>query len=129
MGSAIFGMNTARRSRAFNDVESSAAFNRIGTRYDNAKSKADERAGKSYLKHFRKLVAKHNTKNHAGQIAITAGMGACGVTIDGVGLSYDPRWNGFNQRRDTTPLMQLLFAIDEALDYDWAYTLDGEVLN
>lgn len=129
MSSVIFKMGSGDQSRPFNAVELSKAFNRIEGNYENAKAKADERAGQSFLKYFRKLVAKHNTKNHAGKITIVAAMGMCGVYIDGVSLSSDHRWNGFAHHPNVTPLMQLLFAIEETMDYDWAWTLDGEALN
>ena len=129
MGSVIYTMGTASRSVPFTALDRSPAFNRIRDAYDNAKAKVDERIAKRYLKHFRRLVAKHNTKNHAGKITISAAMGACSVDIDGVSIEHDSRWNGWNQRKGCTPLMRLLFDIDSALNWDWAYALDGEALN
>lgn len=124
--SSAFGVRPSRPATA---LEERGDFRRIEENYGNAKAKVDERTGRSYLKLFRRLVAKHNTKNHAGKIKIYAAMGACGITIGEHMLAHDSRWNGFQHREKTTPLMVLLHEIEQALDYDWAWTLDGEALN
>lgn len=129
MGSCVITMGNPSRVARWTQLDNMPAMRRIEEAYDDAKGKVDERIGKRYLKLFRKLVAKHNTKNHAGKITISAAMGACSVDIDGVSIEHDRRWNGWNQRKNFNSLMQLLFDIDAALDYDWAYTLDAEALN
>jgi LytS/YehU family sensor histidine kinase len=131
MGSAVITSSAfgARPSLPPTSLESRKDFLRIEENYSNAKAKVDGRTGRSYLKLFRRLVAKHNTKNHAGEIKIYAAMGACGITIGEHMLGHDSRWNGFQHREKTTPLMALLHEIEQALDYDWAWTLDGEALN
>lgn len=129
MGTCVITCGNPSRVVPWTKLDDMPAMRRIEEAYDDAKNKVDERIGKRYLKLFRKLVAKHNSENHAGKITICAAMGMCTVQIAGVSIEHDRRWNGWNKRKEASPLVRLLFDIDGALDYDWACSLDGEALN
>lgn len=114
-----------RPSRANNAIEDKASFLQVERRLADAIEKAERKAAYQFLRLYRRELAKFNTKNHV--ITITAAMGS--VTVDVNGEAF--RWGQLTQDRapSSHPLLQLLHDIDESLDYDWAWHLDGERLN
>jgi hypothetical protein len=126
MGTVVITCGPRSVSRPLNAVERDAAFKHIEESLENAKEKAERAAGQQFLKLFRKMVAAHDTRNHAGRITISAGMGCATVDIDGEAVEWGPY---SRTCREPTPLLQTLLEINASLDWDWACTLDGEALN
>lgn len=100
----------------------SGAAKKIEAQYARAWSDSRHNAGKRFLKLFRRLLRKHNTRRHI--ITIAGGMGMYYVSVNGEML-MDKR----NRQYRATPVYELLHDIQDCLSSDWDYTLEGERLN
>lgn len=118
-----FGLPTSRYAK-MTPVSDTAKYKQIlsvrDDEHERATIRIERKCAKKMLAYYRKLLRKHNTKNHV--IACWEGMGACGVTINGQMLGNFPAPRSMG-------ILQLLSDIEESMDSSWAYLLGGEVLN
>lgn len=84
--------------------------------------KAAENAAKRYLTLYRRLLRKHNTRNHV--ITVEGGMGCYNIEINGKDLLDRAHY----QYR-ATPVYELLHDIQDSFLSAWDYHLEGERLN
>ncbi|MEE8209096.1 MAG: hypothetical protein V3T88_09145 [Nitrosomonadaceae bacterium] len=90
----------------------------ITTAWNNELDCANSVYAQMFLGAFREAIDKHDTHRHV--LTICAGMGHAFVMVDGKIPDHYP---------DTSPIMVLIRAIDRALDWKWAHSLDWEKLN
>lgn len=125
MGSVIFTMGSGLKTLPWTAIDSDPKFKALNDKWDDAKARADRLAGKRFLAYFRKRLLAYNTGRHT--ISICAAMGMCSIDIDGESVEWGNFGGDFVRKRSA--VVAELLAIHQALDYDWAWTLDGEVLN
>jgi hypothetical protein len=83
-------------------------------------AQATERAAHKYLEIFRQMLGKYNFSRH--KITLFCAMGVSNVMVDDKFLHERPNW------KENAPY-KLLQEIEECMDWDWAYHLDGKSLN
>lgn len=125
MGTVVISMNSGRKSLPWTDIDADPKFKALNSKWEDAKAKADEQAGKRFLEYFRKRLLPYNTGRHT--ISICAAMGMCTIDIDGKAVEHGNFGGDWVRRR--SPVVEELLSMNQALDYDWAYVLDGEILN
>lgn len=103
-------------------VNSLPAISKIHRQMEHALNKVYINAGKRHLRVFRRLLRKHNTRNH--KITVEGGMGMYYVAVNGKHLLDRKHY----QYR-ATPVYELLHDIQDAFLSDWDWTLEGESLN
>jgi len=96
----------------------------VQARADEAKDRIDEAYAQRFLVHYRALLRGSNLRRH--KFTIRAAMGVAFLLVNGEQFLPQDLMPKFNRR---SSLVQLLEGIQESLDYDWAYYLDGEELN
>src|SRR5437868_14312775 len=94
-------------------------FKAIAECMDKEIADATLRAAMKYLEIYRKLLKAHNYSRH--KITLLCGMGTGCVLVDGELLYNRPNWR-------QNKALNLLWDIEETLDWDWSYHLDGQSL-
>lgn len=85
---------------------------------ENAEYRISLKHSKRFLAYYRKKVAKFKLHNH--KLQLECAMGSCCVRLSGevyYGTGRTPEFD------------DLITSIHQSMNWDWAYLLDGELLN
>jgi len=119
----VFSPYSGHGSRRFNPVEYAARSVELENELEAAIESAREAAAAKFLAFYRTLLAPHCIANH--RIVISAAMGL--ATVDVINLRTGETESVESQPCDRG-VYTLLREIDQALNYDWAWHLDGSLL-
>lgn len=122
-GEMVFSPYSRTGSRRFNPVEYAARSVALENELEAAIESVREIAAAKFLAFYRELLAPHRIANH--RVVIRAAMGL--ATVDVTSLRTGETESVEFQPCDRG-VYTLLREIDQALNYDWAWHLDGALL-